>query len=53
MVRAERLEPVTLPGLEPSRLRPPVVDGPLSLRKFSLLLRQKDRQSRSKQNGKY
>ncbi len=53
LVRGERLEAVTLPGLEPNRLRPPVVNGPLPLHKFSLLLRQKDRQSRSKQNGKF
>jgi len=52
-VRVERMETVALPGLEPNRLRPPVADGPLPFRKFSLLLRQKDRQSRSKQNGKY
>ncbi|NDJ77432.1 MAG: hypothetical protein GYB65_14360 [Chloroflexi bacterium] len=33
VVRAQRPEPVSLPGLEASRLHPPVVDGPLTLRK--------------------
>ncbi|MCZ7539035.1 MAG: hypothetical protein M5U29_03780 [Anaerolineae bacterium] len=30
MHRVERLEPLTVPGLEAGRLRPPVVDGPLT-----------------------
>jgi hypothetical protein len=34
VVRAERIESVVIPGLEASRLRPPVVDGPLPLPKF-------------------
>lgn len=33
LVRVERMEPVTVPGLEPGRLPPTVVDGPLPLRK--------------------
>ena len=35
MHRVERLEPVTVQGLEAGRLRPPVVDGPVTLRKFT------------------
>jgi len=35
IVRGERMEPVAVAGLESSRLRPPVADGPLPLPKFS------------------
>ncbi|MBI5959139.1 MAG: hypothetical protein HY866_10415 [Chloroflexi bacterium] len=34
IIRAERMESIAVPGLEASRLRPPVADGPLPLPKF-------------------
>jgi len=33
LVRVERTEPVALPNLEPNHLRPPVVNGPLSMQR--------------------
>ncbi|GAB4417499.1 MAG: hypothetical protein Kow00106_13330 [Anaerolineae bacterium] len=33
--RLERMELATVPGLEPSRLRPPVTDGPVTVRKLA------------------
>lgn len=54
IVRVERMEPVAVTGLESSRLRPPVADGPLPLPKFGPL-QKKSGQSRLtlwKRNGK-
>lgn len=54
VVRVERMEPVSVSGLEASRLRPPVVDGPLTLRKLALLPRFKAGRGRPlshKRNG--
>ena len=56
LVRAGRMEPVAVPGLEASRLRPPVVDGPVPWRKSAFLLWQRSRQFHLlplwKRNGK-
>jgi hypothetical protein len=56
LVRVERMEPVAVSGLEASRLRPPVVDGPVPVRKLAFVLRQRNRQGRLlplwKRNGK-
>jgi hypothetical protein len=49
LVRAERAEAVALPGLEANRLRPPVADGPMPLRKF---MNRSDRAQPWRRNGK-
>lgn len=52
LVRVERVETGPLPVLEPNHLRPPVIDGPLSLNKLSLLSRLHVRLPQWRRNGK-
>jgi len=55
LVRIERMEPVTIPGLDTGRLRPPATERPIPLPKITLWPRPKDRPTRLlswRRNGK-